>query len=527
MIRKITSLIIGAAILFMPSIVNAEELLISVSGGKIVLQDDTRAIVKMDVTNNSDSYYPNLYYIPSLSFPSGKIKEFSAKDFELGNRETKTLVYDCKLPENILEENMDFSATFYEKSGTVPLKTLVIKLNPVIKNTTNFVNITDAYIEKDGKKSDEFSGNATLKITAEAKNGNVNSIPKVEIFRRDRAYENKAVYERYLPKANLKKGKKAIIEEEIPSYAVKDKYTVKITFLDESLKEISTMKELSFVADGEMARVEGIKITNNGNEITVKTEITGSKETAVLSNAVASSELKDSLGNLIAKKYNAISLSEKTVNTEFKFDVSGRMATENLTLDIYVTAGNKELTKTTATIKLIKLNAETSTNFKDIKGLKCEEAVKLLNGLGILNGYPDGSFKPENNVTRAEFSIISVKLDEPEVYKNSKSRFYDVEDAHWANKYISYAAEKGFVSGYPDGSFLPGNSVKYSEALTILLNMMGYRDEISMSVLSWPKNYVNRSLTLGLHNETIFADEMLPANRGDVALITWNAYLKK
>ena len=83
---------------------------------------------------------------------------------------------------------------------------------------------------------------------------------------------------------------------------------------------------------------------------------------------------------------------------------------------------------------------------------------------GILEGYEDGTFRPDASITRAEFAAIASRFDKLEA--GSKT-FSDVPESHWAYEAISSAAEKGWINGYPDGTFRPENAITRAEAVTL------------------------------------------------------------
>lgn len=98
-------------------------------------------------------------------------------------------------------------------------------------------------------------------------------------------------------------------------------------------------------------------------------------------------------------------------------------------------------------------------------------SVGFLNEEGVIKGYPDGTFKPDAAVNRAELTkMVVAKFENPDptVYKDC---FPDVKN-EWFAPYICLAKSKGWVSGYPDGTFKPGNSVNRVEAIKIVLNVM-------------------------------------------------------
>lgn len=113
-----------------------------------------------------------------------------------------------------------------------------------------------------------------------------------------------------------------------------------------------------------------------------------------------------------------------------------------------------------------------SSGFADVdQSFWAYTAIDNLAQMGIINGYPDGTFKPENPVTRAEFAKmvgIAFRLPAPGV----SGGFTDIT-GHWASGYIDAASERGFIKGYPDGTFKPENSVTKAEILTILIRALG------------------------------------------------------
>ena len=93
----------------------------------------------------------------------------------------------------------------------------------------------------------------------------------------------------------------------------------------------------------------------------------------------------------------------------------------------------------------------------------------LLNG-NIVSGYPDGEFKPGNYITRAEFAAIVAKFDN--LSYSGENNFTDIY-AHWAANYINSAAIKGWINGYPDGSFNPDAYISRAEAITLINAVLG------------------------------------------------------
>lgn len=76
-----------------------------------------------------------------------------------------------------------------------------------------------------------------------------------------------------------------------------------------------------------------------------------------------------------------------------------------------------------------------------------------LTGNNLVDGYPDGTFKPDNKINRAEAAVMLVKILGLQPDLNTNSSFTDVSNKHWAKPYISALTKSGYLSGYPDGRF--------------------------------------------------------------------------
>lgn len=117
--------------------------------------------------------------------------------------------------------------------------------------------------------------------------------------------------------------------------------------------------------------------------------------------------------------------------------------------------------------------AATSLPLSDIAKNANKDAILKLNYAGVLKGYTDGTFRPDREVTRAEFAKIAVLAmgytDEQAKVMQGKTAFKDLPSNHWATGYINLAVSQGIIKGYPDGTFKPENNVKVSEALTVLV----------------------------------------------------------
>ena len=100
--------------------------------------------------------------------------------------------------------------------------------------------------------------------------------------------------------------------------------------------------------------------------------------------------------------------------------------------------------------------------------------VAYLSEFDILSGYSDGTFRPNNKITRAEFVKIAESF---EALTWGLSPYNDVDGGHWAFRYIVSSAAKGWISGYPDGSFRPNSFISRAEAVTIVNRLLERRPD--------------------------------------------------
>ena len=111
-----------------------------------------------------------------------------------------------------------------------------------------------------------------------------------------------------------------------------------------------------------------------------------------------------------------------------------------------------------------------SSTFNDVaKDCWAANYIGYMQQFGIVTGYTDGSFRPDAPVTRAEFAAIASRFEK--LTQGSKS-FTDVPDTHWAVKYINFAATRGWVTGYEDGTFKPEHSITRAEVAAVTCRLL-------------------------------------------------------
>ena len=118
------------------------------------------------------------------------------------------------------------------------------------------------------------------------------------------------------------------------------------------------------------------------------------------------------------------------------------------------------------------------SQFADVTDNTTATAVEVLRLMGVLDGYGDGTFRPQNILYRAQFCKMATYATDSSNELGRYSTvtiFPDVKPSHWASSYINMAAKgRGIISGYPDGSFYPDRTVTLGHAVTIFLRVLGY-----------------------------------------------------
>ncbi|OAB41582.1 hypothetical protein PMSD_00245 [Paenibacillus macquariensis subsp. defensor] len=134
--------------------------------------------------------------------------------------------------------------------------------------------------------------------------------------------------------------------------------------------------------------------------------------------------------------------------------------------------GNATITRAefaTMLVRALGLTSKGDSSFKDTKGHWAADTIAMLQASGIINGYVDGTFKPNQTITRAEIVAMLAKVMNTTLVKNDK--FKDVS-GNWAEAEIDTLSDMGIVKGAADGSFKPNANATRSESLVMILRML-------------------------------------------------------
>ncbi|MDO4563086.1 MAG: S-layer homology domain-containing protein [Clostridia bacterium] len=159
------------------------------------------------------------------------------------------------------------------------------------------------------------------------------------------------------------------------------------------------------------------------------------------------------------------------------------------------------------------------------------KAIQTLVDRGIVSGYPDGTFKAENNITRAEVSVIMVNFLNAQagLVSGMLTGFADIDNDpnyEWARPYVSLAKNLGVINGFEDNTFRAAENVTYEQAVKMLVSSLGYTplaNSLTVSGGSWSSGYITVAHQIGLTANTNAAVPSAVATRGTVAMLTYNA----
>ena len=187
----------------------------------------------------------------------------------------------------------------------------------------------------------------------------------------------------------------------------------------------------------------------------------------------------------------------------------------------------KKLLLAISILIIILTNIAFAKSFEDTNNLHEAyiEAIDELSNKKIISGYPDGTFKPANTITRAEVVKMLVVAYDLKLDSSRQMSFSDTE-GKWYEEYINIAASNDIIYGYYDGTVKPENSITYAELSALLNRLLGIHTEtVREEGEMWHTNSWNASEDAGLF-DNIATNDLLPDNkarRDNVALMLYNA----
>ena len=195
---------------------------------------------------------------------------------------------------------------------------------------------------------------------------------------------------------------------------------------------------------------------------------------------------------------------------------------------------NKNLKKVISAIAALAVSASSivafAAGYPDVpETASYKQAVTELTALGVVEGTDNGTFEPDQNVTRSQIAKMIVaaqgssNLSSAEAQKGKDTKFADVTGSHWASGFIAVATAEGtkFVDGYSDTEFGPEDNVTFAQAVKMIVSALGY-STYAENEGGWPGGYLNYGYSLGIANG-VTASNDTELTRAQVAQMIDNA----
>ncbi|MGQ9836407.1 MAG: S-layer homology domain-containing protein [Cyanobacteriota bacterium] len=182
--------------------------------------------------------------------------------------------------------------------------------------------------------------------------------------------------------------------------------------------------------------------------------------------------------------------------------------------------------------------------FRDTSGHWAQAYIQALSSQGVLNGFPDGTFRPNEPVTRAQFATIVNTAFRLSNTSGTYIAFRDVPYTHWAANAVSTAAANNLIAGFPDGTYRPEQPVTRTEALVVLTHAIGNTDAIpaaqpsdlfsryrdAAAIPSWAVPQMAAAHRAGLivnYPDPMLLEPNRAATRAEVAAFTYQAMVNR
>lgn len=170
--------------------------------------------------------------------------------------------------------------------------------------------------------------------------------------------------------------------------------------------------------------------------------------------------------------------------------------------------------------------AVTSQPFTDIADPSVAQSADLLRLLGIVDGVGGAAYQPDAILTRAQFCKLAVEvMGKGDLVAGQMNRtiFRDVPSTHWARGYVNVASQAQgetppIIRGDETGRFKPDDAVTYAQAVTILMRILGYSDDVVGFGAAWYDGYLSTAASIGMTDKLLLTPEA-PITRGQAALL--------
>ena len=171
-------------------------------------------------------------------------------------------------------------------------------------------------------------------------------------------------------------------------------------------------------------------------------------------------------------------------------------------------------------LSLFTFSSTALASFSDTAGYKWASSIDYIQSAGIVNGYDDGTFRPSQQINRAEFMKVVMEgfFDVSDSY--ARDCFTDVKESDWFAKYICMGKDLGIVNGHPDGRFDPSSNVSQPEALKIIFNVLS--ENVVDEGGEWYQQYLDHAEKIGMYYFNVNSPAAYKLPRGEAAyFIAW------
>ncbi len=495
-----------------------------------------------EIENSASSFAGDLVYVTEVyageEFQDwGLVSKIVTDPLELYPNESKTINFTHPLYSNISDNTYHMIVKILTRTGLVA----GIHMEQIgrIEGSNYWLSsrVNDVKIIKDGQEGYALGGENYMPgespegyiLLTNSTSQAIKAYPRITVYARDYHFRAQPVDMVSGTAENFQPGETKKVSISLPGQNEPESYLAAVVMVDEEDNPVSGVHEFRYVVEGVSAKILNIDVSVGEADSAVRThvEVIGPADGTELENSMVETKVYDSeSGELLEEDSQTVRLdSEGTVVT---IDTTFDKEIPDLRIEAAIKHQDEILDSSVLNVKGTALMPATSVP-SDVSGTTYEYAVGRLIDLGIVNGYEDGTFRPERDITRAEFSkMVCLLLDKgPEVEEaKGATGFGDVKDSHWASGYINVAAENQLIKGYPDGTFKPTNNVTYAEAVTILVRALGYTEEVEGEG-TWPQNYLDKAEEVGITVEIALDNPSAKASRGDVAKLTWNTFTRR
>ena len=158
--------------------------------------------------------------------------------------------------------------------------------------------------------------------------------------------------------------------------------------------------------------------------------------------------------------------------------------------------------------------------YSDISDVQFLNKIETLSEYNIVSGYEDGTFRPDNNITRAEFCKLIMCATMNDYVDNYDKCFVDVSEDFWAEKYIYAAKSLGVVAGTTETAFEPDSNITNEQAVKMIVCALGYGEEAA-ELGGYPNGYIKVANKLGI-TSNMSIDYKKTSTRREVAELIYN-----